>query len=502
MPRPPKYIIPGVQVKEVTLIFPDQLFRNHPAVKEGTTVVLAEEFLYFRVQEFHFQRLVLLSAAMRAYADRLKNRGIKVIYIETAELKSRGVLFCKLAEMGVKSICYAEFADEWLRQDLQQATQKYQWQLKSYPTPGFICLEGELRNFFQGKKTFSMAQFYAYQRKKLNLLMAEGKPLGGKFSFDTENRKKIPKEIKIPEVQFSQPKAYVDDAVIYVRKHFPKAIGDSGEFLYPLTHEDADKALASFINQRLTLFGDYEDAIRKEESFLYHSVLSPLLNIGLLTPIDVVKQVQKAYEQKNAPLNSVEGFVRQVIGWREYVRASYLLLGNQQRVGNFFKHKRPLPKGFWDGTTGIEPIDTTIKKVLKTGYCHHIERLMVLGNFLLLMETDRKEVYRWFMAYFVDAYDWVMVPNVYGMSQYADGGMVTTKPYISGSNYLLKMSDYRKGEWSEIWDGLFWRFLSKHRKLFGNNPRTNMLLEMYEKNRDQILPKIACAEKRLRLECN
>lgn len=482
-------------MKEFTLIFPDQLFQNHPALQHGRTVVLAEEFLYFRVQEFHFQRLVLLRAAMRAYAERLKSKGFDVIYIESVELQSRGSLFTKLFEMGVKNIYYAEFADEWLKLDLLNAAEKYQWKLKSSTTPGFFCSEEELRDFFLGKKGFSMAPFYAYQRKKWDLLMEKGKPAGGKFSFDAENRKKIPKGLQIPKVPISQPNDHVDEAISYVLKTFPDAIGKESEFLYSITHEDAAETLNTFIEQRLSLFGDYEDAIQKEESFLFHSVLSPLLNIGLLTPMEVVHKAEQAYKKGIAPLNSVEGFIRQVIGWREYVRACYILLGNRQRQGNYFKHKKPLPKGFWDGTTGIEPIDATIKKIIKTGYCHHIERLMVLGNYLLLMETDPNEVYHWFMAYFVDAYDWVMVPNVYGMSQYADSGLITTKPYISGSNYVLKMSNYRKGDWSEVWDGLFWRFLSKHRKIFGNNPRTNMLLEMYEKNKETILPKILSAEK-------
>jgi deoxyribodipyrimidine photolyase-related protein len=182
------------------------------------------------------------------------------------------------------------------------------------------------------------------------------------------------------------------------------------------------------------------------------------------------------------------------MGWREFMRACYLLRGRDERSGNFFKHRNKLPKGFWEGKTGIEPIDATIERVLKTGYCHHIERLMVLGNFLLLAETDPDAVYEWFMAFFVDAYDWVMVPNIYAMSQYADEGGITTKPYVSGSNYILKMSDYKKGEWCAIWDGLFWRFLSKHEKLFGSNPRTKNLLNLRKKNAKTIDPKIALAE--------
>ena len=218
-----------------------------------------------------------------------------------------------------------------------------------------------------------------------------------------------------------------------------------------------------------------------KESFLYHSVLSPLINIGLLSPQQVVSEALKAGKKKNIPLNSLEGFIRQLIGWREFIRLVYEREGTKQRTTNYWGFKRNIPKSFWNGTTGIEPIDIVIQKTLKTGYCHHIERLMVLGNFMLLCEFDPDEVYRWFMELFIDAYDWVMVPNVYGMTQFADGGLMTTKPYISGSNYLMKMGDWKKGEWTTIWDGLFWRFMNEHRNFFSQNPRLGMLLKTFDK---------------------
>lgn len=482
-------------MNEITLIFPDQLYEEHPGLNKKRKVVLAEEFLYFRVQNFHFQKLVMMRAAMRAYAFELRNKGYQVEYIDSTALQKRGALFEALSKMRVDIIHFAEVTDEWLTNDFHEAIQKNRTEIKKYPSPGFLCHSEEIFDFFRGKKTYSMAQFYAYQRKKLGILMDSGKPVGGKFSFDAENRKKIPKGHQTPDVEFDQEHEFIDEAVAYIEKEFPRAIGSGESFLYPVTRTGAKKALNDFVEERLCLFGDYEDAIRKDESFLYHSVLSPLLNMGLLTPREVIDAVLVSYQKGKAPLNSVEGFVRQVIGWREYVRACYLTVGKRQRTQNYLKHKRPLPDGFWNGTTGIEPIDATIKRVIKTGYCHHIERLMILGNFLLLLEVDPNEVYRWFMGYFVDAYDWVMVPNVYGMSQYADGGLITTKPYISGSNYIFKMSDYKKGEWAEIWDGLFWRFLSKHKRLFSENPRTNMLLEMFEKNRETLIPKIVKAEK-------
>jgi deoxyribodipyrimidine photolyase-related protein len=181
------------------------------------------------------------------------------------------------------------------------------------------------------------------------------------------------------------------------------------------------------------------------------------------------------------PLNSTEGLIRQIVGWREFIRGVYEEAGGRERTINFWKFKRKIPKSFWTATTGITPIDTTIEKILETGYCHHIERLMVLGNFMVLCEFDPDDVYRWFMEMFIDSYDWVMVPNVYGMSQFADGGLMSTKPYISGSNYLMKMGDFPKGDWQLIWDGLFWRFLDKNRSFFSKNPRLSMLLRTFDK---------------------
>lgn len=209
--------------------------------------------------------------------------------------------------------------------------------------------------------------------------------------------------------------------------------------------------------------------------------MSPLINSGLLTPREVVDEGIKYAGDNQIPLNSLEGFIRQIIGWREFFRGVYEVAGTRERTMNFWKFKRKIPSSFWTGTTGIEPLDIVIRKVLKTGYCNHIERLMVIGNFMLLCEFDPDEVYRWFMELFVDAYDWVMVTNVYGMSQFADGGLIATKPYISGSNYLMKMSDFPKGDWQKTWDALFWRFMDVHRDFFLSNPRLGMLVRTFDK---------------------
>jgi deoxyribodipyrimidine photolyase-related protein len=219
-----------------------------------------------------------------------------------------------------------------------------------------------------------------------------------------------------------------------------------------------------------------------------------LLNSGIILPKKVIEKTINFYLEKKVPLSSVEGFLRQIVGWREFIRGVYEFKGGYQRTRNFFNFKKKMPKAFFEGKTGIEPFDNTVKKIKKYGYCHHIERLMILGNFFLLCEIDPDEVYRFFMTYFIDAYDWVMVPNVYGMSQYADGGLMSTKPYFSSSGYLLKMSDYQRGDWVFVWDGLFWRFLLRHKNYLLKNPRVNFLVQLALKRKEKIMSLIEKAE--------
>jgi deoxyribodipyrimidine photolyase-related protein len=265
------------------------------------------------------------------------------------------------------------------------------------------------------------------------------------------------------------------------------------EYLRPLTkhgevfkvdtsHKEAEIYLDTFIKERLEHFGDYEDAIAPHVSHGNHSELSPYLNIGLLTPEQVIDAVLFAYKKGSVSLNNVEGFIRQVIGWREFMRALYEDYGTVMRKRNFFNHTKAIDRLFWDGNTGNVVIDTTLSKVFKRAYAHHIERLMILGNYMLLAEYNPDEVYEWFMTFFIDAYDWVMVPNVYGMSQYADGGIFATKPYICASNYIIKMSTYKKdGIWDTWFDDAFWTFIRKHKDIFSKNPRFKMLLSAKRK---------------------
>lgn len=481
---------------KVTLIFPHQLFKEHPALQKGQQVYLVEEWLYFRQYRFHKQKIILHRASMRFYKEWLEKKGHKVDYIESASPYSDiRKLIPYLKKQKLSQIDYAEVHDDWLRSRLHAACKKHGIKLSEFETVQFLNTLQGVAKFFDGKAKYFQTDFYICQRKLRNILIdGNEQPVGGKWSFDAENRLKFPKHAKLPLYSFPKENKYVKEARAYVSKHFEDHYGsaeppfDTVNSFYPVTFEEAETWLRDFLHERLANFGKYEDAMLQKQSILYHSVLSPMLNIGLLTPQQVVDETLLMYSKLKIPVSSVEGFIRQVIGWREFIRIVYEREGRKQRTGNYWNFKRKIPDAFWKGETGIEPVDSVIKRVLQNAYAHHIERLMVMGNFMLLCEFDPAEVYKWFMEMFIDAYDWVMVPNTYGMTQFADGGLMMTKPYISGSNYILKMSDYKSAKvtsggnaWQQVWDGLFWRFMHVHRDYFKSNPRIGMLVNSLDK---------------------
>jgi deoxyribodipyrimidine photolyase-related protein len=473
----------------VTIIFPHQLFKDHPALNPTRTVYLVEEWLFFNQYAFHKKKLVLHRASMKCYADFLESKAFKVNYIEaTSPLCDVRKLVIHLAEQGIKTIHYAHVADDWLEKRLDSQCAKSGIALAEYRSPNWLNSADDVADYFNGRKTYFQTDFYTHQRKKRDILIeADGKPIGGKWTYDSENRLKFPKGEAVPVLNVPKENKYVAHAAEWVDKHYPdnygstkSPFGNLGGF-YPISFEDAERWLDDFLRHRFGTFGIYEDAMVAGESFLYHSVLTPMLNIGLLNPQQIINRVMEFASENQVPLNSLEGFIRQVMGWREFIHIVYEREHVKQRTKNYWGFTRKIPYSFWKGETGIAPVDTVIKRVLHTGYSHHIERLMVMGNFMLLCEFDPHQVYRWFMEMYIDAYDWVMVPNTYGMTQFADGGLMMTKPYISGSNYLLKMGDWPKGPWQEIWDGLFWRFMHVHRNFFSQNPRLGMLLKTFDK---------------------
>ncbi|MCB0490476.1 MAG: cryptochrome/photolyase family protein [Cyclobacteriaceae bacterium] len=473
-------------MNEVSLVFPHQLFEESP-LPVNAHFYLVEESLFFNQYSFHKQKLVLHRASTKYYQSWLSTKGVDTTYIESHEpLADSMRLISHLAGSRISAIHCVDVHDDWLKKRITMACSEHGLKLKWYRSPAFLNSEEDLASFFhEKKKKFLQNDWYIRQRKERNILLTRsGEPLGGKWNFDDENRKRYPKNQKPPQLEAVTDNEFTSEAKAYVEKWFPKNPGEVKEFNYPVSHKDARTWLARFLSERFNEFGPYEDAIVSREHFLHHSVLTPPLNIGLITPSAILKETLAYAEENEIPLNSTEGFVRQLIGWREFIRGIYTHRGTIQRTTNYWSFERKIPKSFYNGSTGILPVDTTIKKILKTGYCHHIERLMVLGNFMLLCEFDPDDVYRWFMEMFVDAYDWVMVPNVYGMSQFADGGIMATKPYFSGSNYLNKMSDFPKGDWQLTWDSLFWRFMHVHRDKLSQNHRIGMLI----KNFDKMLP--------------
>lgn len=470
-------------MSSVNFILPNQLFKNFQLSNEFPTYLI-EEHLFFKELNFHIQKLAYHRATLKEYESFLLEKKFNVNYIETnSNLSDIRNLISHLSERKINTINIYHPEDNWLYKRISNCCKKFDIQINWYDNSLFINSEKENENYFKPEnKKFHQTTFYKNQRKKLEILIDKNnKPIGGKWTFDNENRKKYPSKLLPPNTNFCENKNY-KLAVQYIEKHFPNNIGEIDlNKNYPINFDEADKWLDNFLNTKFNDFGIYEDAIVKDEIFLNHSVISPMLNIGLLDPVSVLEKALNFGEKYNIPINSIEGFIRQLIGWREFIRGIYKCKGTKQRTTNFWNFKREIPASFYDGTTGIDPLDDTIKKVLKTGYCHHIERLMIISNFMMLCEFNPDSVHRWFMELFIDAYDWVMVPNVYGMSLYADGGLMTTKPYISSSNYIIKMSNYKKGDWQEIWDGLFWRFMNKHRDFFLKNPRMGMLIRTFDK---------------------
>ncbi|MBL8864920.1 MAG: cryptochrome/photolyase family protein [Planctomycetia bacterium] len=470
--------------RTAALVYPHQLFDPHPALVGAAEVVLVEDPLIFRQYWFHRQKLILHRASLQAYAAKLRSRGHTVRYLDSARVPTTQAVAEHLAKENFTAVRVVELCDDWLDRRLSASLKIQGIALERLDDPHFLTPPAEVDRFVGGKSRLFFTEFYIAQRKRLNILIDNGKPIGGQWSFDPENRRKLPKGIVVPETRRPAENDFVREARDYVRRNFPDAIGSDEPFGWPIDHAGAAQWLDRFIAERLDRFGDYEDAISSRHEVLFHSALTPMLNIGLLSPRQVLDAALK--RANDVPMNSLEGFIRQVCGWREFVRLVYLRFGRNQRIANHWNHTRPIPKSFYDGTTGIEPVDHVIRQVLRTGYCHHIERLMILGNFLMLCEVHPVAVCQWFMELFVDAYDWVMVPNVHGMSQHSDGGFMTTKPYISGSSYVLKMSDFKKGPWCEIWDALYWRFVDKHVDFFAANPRTAMIAKLRDKLGDRL----------------
>ncbi|TKV29097.1 cryptochrome/photolyase family protein [Arthrobacter sp. NamB2] len=466
----------------VQLVLPHQLFEEHLDAPPETRFVFLEDDLLFRSLRFHQQKLVLHRAAMAVFAQRVSDAGHHVDYVETsAEHTSQDRLRDVLGDRGATVVSFYDVVDDWLHRRLTRTIADAGAEARVLETPQFLTPRSVVDTYFSSSN-WRMQTFYEWQRKRLGILVEPGgSPVGGKWSFDADNRKKLPKKIELPDLPTFERSPEVEDAIAWVQSAFPDNPGNAESFNWPVTHRQAFDALEAFLTERFELFGPYEDAIAEGRTYLFHSALSSSMNTGLLSPAVVVELALDFAERHDTPIASVEGFIRQVIGWREYMRASYVLRGREMRTGNTLHLTADLAGGWWTGETGLEPVDSVVTRILDTAYAHHIERLMVLGNAALLVRARPDSVYEWFMEMFIDAYDWVMVPNVYALSQYAAGTMITTKPYVSGSNYIKKMSDFKDGPWRFSWDALYWEFIGDHRELFARNPRSRMSVVLFDR---------------------
>lgn len=480
---------------KAVLITGTQLFRNHPAIRDSSidVFVMIEAEDLCRKLPYHQHKLILVLSGMRHYADYVRGMGKRVIYrtVDQAPLFHKTLLEMIAAE-GITELTWMKPADVSTQRRLIDIAQQARVSYEVHANQLFLTPEADLLDWFGRQRNPIMEQFYRWQRHRTGILMDGTKPLGDKWNYDANNRLPLPKGgINIPALPVLTHDDMTRAVIKEVATRFADYPGDASRFWLPVTHAEADAWLDDFIAQRFSQFGPYEDAMAEDEAFLFHSVLSPLINNGLLSVQQVIDAALAAFEKQTADLSTVEGFIRQIIGWREYMYGLYVTQPDMKQA-NFFGFDKQLEDWWFTGEGIPETLPLPVKKALQRahryGYNHHIERLMVLGNWFLLNEYDPASVYRWFSALYVDAYEWVMVPNVMGMSQYADGGKTATKPYISGSNYLQKMGRWwpsaeaaRDSEFTT----LYWRFLQRqHDKLKGNFRMSLVLKQALARKQD------------------
>ena len=468
----------------VLWLLPFQLHLKQRAfqmLEDDDLVLLIEDDAFYRMHPFHKKRIAALMSALRHHAETLKALGFNVTF-------KRGDTTDILAPYSHDEILLIKATDTdvvtW-QKNLIESFSSVTW----FDDAQFILSENSVKARLP-KRPYKMDPFYRQMRKDFNLLMDGDKPLHGAFSFDKENRKKLPKDITIDPPLDIEPDAMTKDVLAHVDQAFSDHPGETTGFKLPVTHADA-KALADhFFTDRLDTFGPYQDALTTRMKDVSHSMISQALNTGLLDPLEIVRDAEKALD-KGAPINSVEGFIRQIIGWREYIRGVYLLEMPGYHSVNHYEHTTNLPHYYWDGKTDMRCMAESTTHVIDDGYAHHIQRLMVLGNFANLAGVDPKQVNDWFLEMFVDSHDWVTTPNVMGMALHADGGVMATKPYISSGSYIHKMGDYcdqcsydvkeKTGPKACPFNALYWNFIERHLETLEKNPRMGIPLSMYKK---------------------
>ncbi|PLS68554.1 MAG: cryptochrome/photolyase family protein [Cyanobacteria bacterium M5B4] len=473
-------------------VFPPSILQRRPLI------VLVESFAYASFLAHHQMKLAFIWSCQRHFALELEQQGYDVLTLSTKGWHSEGIKQI-MTDYSHLSLFYME-PNEWqTREQMKELKSLFPDRVFSFSNNFFLT---DVKQYVSKiNKNYRLESFYRDLRKQTGYLMAEGKPIGGKWNYDKDNRKALPKKITIPAVTKFTPDTITETVITEIKANFAHHFGKLDQFPWAVNRQQALQLAREFMIERLPYFGAYEDAIKTDEPFLFHSVLSPYLNNGLLLPAELCQMAIESYKNGQAPLNSVEGFIRQIIGWREYIRVYYEAMMPDVRESNHFGFTLNLPQLFWDGKTELKCLADAIKNVIELGYSHHIQRLMVLSNFSNLTMTNPIELSHWFWLAYIDAYEWVELPNVLGMSTYADGGILASKPYISGGNYIHKMSNccsqchydvkQKTGKNACPFNYLYWHFIDRYRQDFKENGRVSLMVQMFDKKTDSEKEEIA-----------
>ncbi|NJM49707.1 MAG: cryptochrome/photolyase family protein [Sphingomonadales bacterium] len=489
----------------MTIIIPvlgDQLTPTLPALMQAdpqnSVILMMEVMEEASYVPHHPKKIAFLFSAMRHFAVELRDAGWRVDYITLDEEGNSGSFIGEVARAikrhGAKAIALTEPSEWRVMQDLKGWQAQLNLPVTICPDDRFICSADAFAEWAEGRKSLRMEYFYREMRKKTGLLMDGDKPEGNAWNYDSENRKPAGHDLFMPTPPRFEPDAITRDVLDLVGARFADNFGTLDNYWFGATRADAEQALDHFIEYALAAFGDYQDAMLRGEKFLYHSLLSLYMNVGLLAPLAVCRRVEAAYRCGKVPLNAAEGFIRQIIGWREYVRGIYWREMPDYVERNALDATRDLPAFYWSGDTDMECLRQTIGQTRDEAYAHHIQRLMVTGNFALIAGVDPKQLHEWYLAVYADAFEWVELPNTLGMSQFGDGGLLASKPYASSGGYINKMSDYcgvcrykvakKEGANACPFNYLYWDFIARHEARFAKNPRMAMMARSYGKFED------------------